>query len=244
MTFLKLLHTFFSIVVIRRKSTQYLQSVELYDVKLSHTLTHSIFLRPSDYFIFYEIFFLDIYRPLINQTASKGSILDLGGHVGLATLFIRAYKSNPIHVYEPSSTNATLLEKNIAGLPNITLYKKAVSTENGSATIHIYDSIPSRNSLRPETGTLSTTPEIVPTQTVDTILNSIPDLAGVKFDIEGLEYDAFSASQKRYDIPYLIGEIKLSGEFSLEKFLALFPTHKSSVLPLGNHTFIIELEQN
>ena len=210
-------------------------------LKNIHRSTFRIFLRRCDYFILYEIFGLDIYRTFVEQIPSDGTILDLGGHIGLASLYIRAHCDNPIEVYEPSVHNSSLLQQNIRDLPLITLHRKAVSDHEGVMTLHIYPDTPSRNSLIPESGSRKTITQDTEVSSLDSILSSIQHCAGIKFDIEGEEYNIFRASRKAQEVPLLIGELKGTEAEVREQFVPLFPNHTATLVEVTSSITTITL---
>ena len=240
-TLYRLFILFFATVVVRTQNKNYLQSEKTYDINIARGKVHTITLRPADYFILFEIFGLKIYEEFVEKVSESGSIIDLGGHIGLASLFFRAHLNNPIHVFEPSPINLVLLRKNVAELSDITVHDKAVSDSRGPTILHIYETKPSRNSLKEETKGRPTTPVTVETVTLDDILEQENKVAGIKFDIEGMEYDVFKNSTKSSAVPYLLGEIKIDEKFSMDDFLKLFPNHKTQVTDISRNTYVVSL---
>ena len=142
-SFLTLLRIFIFIVLFKSKTVKinHYYSIE---IKTISEQKQRIYIRSIDYFILYEIFGLEVYKPFIEKISSDGSILDLGGHIGLATIYFRTYLKNPIVVFEPSVANLYLLKKNVANLNNILIETLAVSNFEGETIFHIYPDSPSR----------------------------------------------------------------------------------------------------
>ncbi len=104
-------------------------------VKHLHINTHigpfCIQLRLQDLSILYEIFFLKTYT-IPKEEVSSGDVLDLGAHIGLASIFFwdGYFPNSHFYCIEPSEENVKLLEYNTRIL-NRTIIIKAVSNYDG-----------------------------------------------------------------------------------------------------------------
>lgn len=124
---------------------------------------------------------------LFKKTIKPGMIVvDIGAHIGYFTrLFSRlAGPSGRVVAFEPDPQNFALLQKNTAGLPNVTLVNAAVSDKKGS--IDFYQ-------IEDSTGCHTTVPTDAPAKKFSVDAVAFDDLAQnffpniVKMDIEGGE---------------------------------------------------------
>ena len=106
-------------------------------VKNLHIITRQgkteIKIRLQDIAIFYEIFFSKIYS-LSKKNIPKGVVLDIGAHIGLASLFFwdRYFPNSKFYCIEPSLENAALLEFNTRMIDR-KIVRKGISNHNGFA---------------------------------------------------------------------------------------------------------------
>lgn len=98
-------------------------------------LRRHVFIRPADIFLVREVL---AERPYIYPSMKDNPprlILDLGAHIGLATLCFKAeFPDAEIHCYEPDPENFELLRLNTEGLYQVFLHQEAVSSERGEST--------------------------------------------------------------------------------------------------------------
>jgi FkbM family methyltransferase len=171
----------------------------------------------SDSFVIEEIWKdLDSYK--INDK-KKDVVLDIGGNIGLFSLFIANQNTNAkIVAYEPEDENYEIFSKNITkNKLNIDLVKKAVSDVNGV----IY--------LDANHG-LTTTNKAAGSQSVQCInindlikehdLNHIDIL---KMDVEGAEYEIFSVIEDEIlkSIDYITMELHYETPELLDSLLSI-----------------------
>jgi FkbM family methyltransferase len=153
-----------------------------------------------------EVFLEEAYRlPKLVERYGVTRIIDAGANAGyVSAYYAMTYPDAVIHAYEPSSTVSSLLEKNIASLANVAMYREAVSAADGEIEFHqdskknIASSVFDR-----KTGAQSVS---VPCVSLDTAITRIGGEVIVKMDIEGAEFDAIDACTKRDSILYLTGE--------------------------------------
>jgi FkbM family methyltransferase len=118
-------------------------------------------------------------------------ILDVGAHIGLATLFFRAkYPDSWIVSIEAHPTTARRLRQNVRGLGNVCVLERALAGETGIAELYPADATVSSSLLprgrgRPVTVKTSTLPALLAELDVDRV-----DL--LKLDIEGAEWSALA----------------------------------------------------
>lgn len=182
---------------------------ERYDdeVKLNLRIRDQVFpfyMRISDIFIIGEILHEKQYR-LETDLPDAPVVVDLGANIGISALWFLALRPNArIHAFEPAADNLAFLEKNFAGLENITLQKMAVGDVTGSATLH-HGEFGGMHSLlidgEGETVPLVSLADYMAQQNIDKI-----DL--LKLDIEGSELDAMKGLGPRIkDVRAIIGEV-------------------------------------
>ncbi len=169
------------------------------DIELG-TMKRRVFLRTQDIFIVREIFGENPYILPEMRVNPPRCILDLGAHIGLATLqFKAAFPDAEIHCYEPDPENFNILQLNTEGLLGIILYQKAVGSQRGKATFYVRHDRHAGSSLYEGGAENSSRTELIECETepLDDCLNqtSMPvDI--VKFDIEGAEFETFSRSRQ------------------------------------------------
>ncbi len=67
-------------------------------------------------------------------------IVDIGAHVGLATVFFHClFPQARITAYEPFSQNFTLLEQNTQGLPNVEILQRGLGARNEQVPLFLSD---------------------------------------------------------------------------------------------------------
>ena len=146
----------------------------------------------ADYHMFHRIFLADEYRLTSLARRSLGTVIDLGGNVGLfaaraATLARR------VVAYEPVAANFAQLLTNVARYPNVEAIPKAVGP---AGRIRIYHPrIPELSgvysSFRENGGHMSDRYDEVDAVPLGEILeqHAIDRCTLLKIDVEGQEYD-------------------------------------------------------
>lgn len=193
-------------------------------------LRQHLFIRPPDIFIVREVL---AERPYIHPSMKDNPprvILDLGAHIGLATLCFKAeFPDAEIHCYEPDPENFELLHLNTEGLHQVFLHQEAVGSERGEAVLYIPAGRHSASSLRRPLVVTHVHEVICKVKLLDDVLTEIGrpvDL--IKFDIEGVEHDVFRASRLIHRVSWIVGEIK-GNETYVQSFVSLFPRHYAEV---------------
>lgn len=159
-----------------------------------------LLLRPgtTDFFIFREIFLRDEYE-LMKLPEKLGTVIDLGGNVGLFTCALLPRAQRVITV-EPVAANFLQAARNITrnGGAMANLLRYAVTGHSGDEiTIHLSARNTGMNSVFAgwvEKGG-SDGQETVPTISLPDLLSRVEgDIDLLKCDIEGAEFDVFQAT--------------------------------------------------
>lgn len=166
-------------------------------------------------------------------------IVDIGSHIGGSVVFLKLkYPDARIRAYEPEPSNFALLLKNTKGLKGVECVNAAVSVQTGTATL----SSRSGSSISGSIKRFGSGVE-VKTVAIDEILDSYIDL--LKFDVEGAEYDIFSAATKLGMVKMLVGELHLdllSGK-TKEQFCSIFKEFTVSEHKLNDRRYIITAQR-
>lgn len=159
--------------------------------------------------VFREIIEEDQYRiPYMRPT---DSVVDIGAHIGCATLLCMMRGAGKVLAFEPDPDNFALLERNVAGQLGITAVHAAVWQE-GFVT---YSGYPGGNtacgSCMPDVTVGGKNDELpVPTVTLDHILAQMQPqrrLRLLKIDCEGGEFPILYTSKRLAQIDEIVGEI-------------------------------------
>lgn len=204
--------------------------VEVADIRLGG-LRRRLSYRLSDIFIIYEVLGQNPYVVHEIQQERPRCILDLGSHIGLATLQFKAsFPHAEIHCFEPDPENFRLLERNIDELRGVYLHSEAVGGESGTAPFYVNLHRHNGSSLLMSSKKgEEVAPVITRVRTLDEILAEAGQTVDVvKFDIEGMEYKTFQASRLVHRVRWVVGELKGTKE-DINRFLVLFPEHEGSV---------------
>ncbi len=163
-----------------------------------------VFLRDniSDLLEFNAIFGRNLYH--IDRKIKIDSILDLGSHIGLSSLFFSSeFPDARIECVEPVRENRVILKKNLSeNKVNAGVHDFAIGGRNGSGRIFL--SKPNAHSLHEESGK-SREIDIKKIDFFD------KDFDLIKFNIEGAEYDLFKTGKNKLtNAKCLIGQIHKS----------------------------------
>ncbi len=194
---------------------------------------HAVWLDAGeDYDVALEIFAKKMY--LIPRLPSSGVIVDLGAHIGLASLwFATRYPEAKIYAFEAEPRNFSVLVRNTASLRNIVPIHAALSGEPGAYTkFYSHTSRSVSHSLQPREGSSEVT---VPNLRFDDIfpLYGLTHIDLLKFDVEGAEYNILRDAKRLRDVSVAIGE--------LHKDLIGIPEGQFMLLFTG---FVVEFTSN
>lgn len=178
--------------------------------------------------IYTDIFTDKIYKLPVQINIKPKRIVDMGAHVGMATLwFAEEYPEAKIESYEPNPFNFQLLAQNTSDLKEkISIFPCAVNTSddqiylylgNGKRAGWTWGGSMIKNHWHKGQNKI---PLAVPTRRASDICTSKIDL--LKVDIEGLEYELFkSLGDKLYNINIIIFEFHGTSKLEIDSLKKL-----------------------
>ncbi len=204
------------------------QSVYQVQVQIG-SLRRTLSIRAADIFLVHEVLSQSPYvHPEMAQEPPR-CVVDLGAHIGLATLLFKAkFPDAEVHCYEPDPENFALLQTNTADLSNVFLHQEAVGVQQTEAILYIPKRRHSAASLRRPSGVDLMYEVLCRVKPLDDILAEAGRVDLVKFDIEGVEYDVFAVSRSVHQVRWIVGELKATPA-EIERFIALFPQHEGQI---------------
>ena len=204
---------------------------QIYNVQVKiGPLKQRLCIRPIDIFIIREVL---VASPYVHPSMKKSPprcIVDLGAHIGLASLSFKAvFPDAEIHCYEPDPENFKLLQRNMMSLPGVVLHQEAVGLRRTKSILYIPDNRHSASSLLRPLSAKQIHEVVCQVKPLDDILSEVGrqvDL--IKFDIEGIEYEVFASSRLVHAVKWIVGELK-GDQSEVERFVTLFPHHEAYV---------------
>jgi FkbM family methyltransferase len=188
--------------------------------------------RTQDIFILNEIAVGAPYCPNWLHRTPPNVIVDLGAHIGLATQQFKAhFPGASVHCYEPDHDNFRLLAANTNDLDRVAIHAEAVGVRSGDDMFYMQPLRRSASSLIPPEKMENVHSIRACVRSLDDILSDVGGADLIKFDIEGAEYEVFSAARHVSDVPVVVGEMR-GQKAQLERFFALFPRHEALVVSL------------
>lgn len=159
-----------------------------------------LFVRPDsfDFPIFGECWLRDVYR-LERLPRPIGTVVDLGGNVGLFTTRVARLGAERVIAVEPVAANRQLLERNVAACgvaARVKVVSEAISGRSGERlAMHISADNSGGHSLQKAAGTSAGAEEVTTISLADLFLREgIERCALLKCDVEGAEFDALLAA--------------------------------------------------
>lgn len=153
-----------------------------------------------------EIYSLCVYKPLVTalKKVKNPIVVDIGAHIGLASLYFTQIPNVKIHAIEPNPYNFHMLKENTKDFPQITAHNVAIGGIDAKRTLSgdkMAESfyMKGENNIKVQGITLKTFMNYV----------SIDHIDGVKIDCEGEEYAIFllpAFKEIAHKIDFIIGE--------------------------------------
>ena len=188
--------------------------------------------------------FINKINPKINLENS--SFVDIGGNIGLYSLYFKNKYNSKIYIFEPDKDNATLLRKTkkINKFSNFIIYQKALSNKKIKKNFLIDD-------ISGSTGTLSLDrnyPQIrmklnkkidVLCDRFDSFMGTIKKISWIKIDVEGHELQVVEGMTKliKRDQPNLIIENNNRNIRKISEILRPFNYKKKKIKTDANYIF-------
>jgi len=138
-----------------------------------------------------EIFNEEVYSVGSCRIELNDVVLDLGGNIGLFSLYAVEKGASEVHSFEPVTEVYNYLEKNTQEFKNIKTYKKAVGSITGKKDIKIFDGDSTSNSL--VYNKKYNRVEDIEVININELLKELGHIDFMKMDIEGSEYEVFGA---------------------------------------------------
>ncbi|MEM2046085.1 MAG: FkbM family methyltransferase [Candidatus Bathyarchaeia archaeon] len=200
-------------------------------------LVFPLFIREEDIDILYSIFYRKDYLFQEMAVARPSVIIDLGAHIGLASIFFNTLFPNArIYCFEPDPLNFQLLEKNTSFFDNLALYQVAIGGSTGETILYSDSERHALSTIRTKYDRKASQIQ-VKIRTLDEVLAEIGNVDLLKFDVEGSEYEIFANSQLVKRVLQLVGEVH-GKSVNVGDFLALFPTKCHHVRSFGTEHIV------
>lgn len=169
-------------------------------MQLRRPFRGSLLLREgdSDASTFNEVFLDEVYKTVINRVPRCPTVIDLGAHIGLASLFFAThYPESRLVSVEPDASNYRILVRNLEGLVRMarcrTLQMAAWSSER--TLVEVPHNSPTRYDafrIREPAAEGETSAEILGSTIQKIIeLSGFENVSLLKVDIEGAETELF-----------------------------------------------------
>ncbi|MGE0207443.1 MAG: FkbM family methyltransferase [Candidatus Babeliales bacterium] len=182
-------------------------------------------------------------RPLLkNYVPENAIIVEAGAHKGRDTLKLHAlFPHAHIYAFEPVPYLYEQLQKAVAGIPSITIFNSALSSETGTTTMHVSPELGAVSSLLEPTTLKQEKPTItfqeitVPTITLDdwACNNKLEKIDFLWLDLQGQELTVLKAAPEILKTVHTIyTEATLEARY---KNQTLYPELKSFLEHNGFH---------
>ncbi|MDA7941020.1 MAG: FkbM family methyltransferase [Nitrosopumilus sp.] len=142
----------------------------------------------NDIQVFATVWLLDDYGR-DGFVPDGGTVVDVGAHIGMYSLYAAAVSDARILCYEPVAANHALLEENIRlNSVDARAFRRAVCGEEGPGRIFLSPDVPEGHSIHVRSGPGE---EEILCTTIDRIIeeNGLREVSVLKLDCEGSEYD-------------------------------------------------------
>ena len=168
-----------------------------FTINLKNNLKCKIRIKSTDLQAFANVWLNKEYEDIGFFIESDESVIDIGAHVGLFTIYASQFcKNGRIFCFEPIKENFELLKENVSinNLSNIKLYNNAITDKNDKIKIYLNDDY-SANSIYGDGENY----EEVNTLSLSKILDeNINEKICLKLDCEGAEYKIINNTPDKY----------------------------------------------
>jgi len=183
----------------------------------------------SDAFIFSEVFGQKCYE--IELPFTPNTILDLGGNIGLSSIFFsQKYPNSSIATVEPMENNLKVLHENVSqNNANINILPVAVATEDGEVNICITDLDYDHHILTNDQNIDEENTASVKAQSIKTVMHELGwgRINLLKMDIEG--YEKVLLKEKANWLEYVDALcIEIHDDYTEKDLLELAPIYEFS----------------
>jgi FkbM family methyltransferase len=198
-----------------------------------------LWLRAEDIFPLADVLEGDGYLSDALRSTPPRRILDLGAHIGLASLrFADVFPAAQIHAFEPDVDNLALLRMNLHGVAGAVVHEAAVGGESGEGVLYVRAGRHTSGSLEPRTaGARGVQCRVI---SLDAAIEAAGGADLIKFDVEGAELPMFAASRLARDVPFIVGEIKGTPS-EVKAVAATLPEHQLTTEEPAAGMFIVRL---
>lgn len=177
----------------------------------------------SDLAMAWEVFMDNVYD--VFQISKDDIVVDIGGHIGSFTVKAAAQcPAGHVYTFEPFPPTFSILDENVKGINNVTIFNKAVSDHTGKERLYLSKKNPAENSLL-RTTDIHTTVELVSLDDIFSDLG-IDHIDLLKLDCEGAEYKIIANAKTKLDhIKKIVMEVhepkyfNIPSEFTINKLI-------------------------
>lgn len=174
----------------------------------------------TDEVVIKEMFDENVYQVSARDVAD-GIVIDIGGNVGMFSVYASILGAKKIVAFEPEEDNQDMFSENVRlnNLANVELYPFAVSGQK--TEFEIYKSQAASKKVE-YAGEIDCPKQKVEAVGINDILNRYNEIAVLKIDCEGEEYNIFKAinSDNIKKIVYITGEFHKTSQEEYGEFMA------------------------
>jgi FkbM family methyltransferase len=190
----------------------------------------------TDRIVIREIFEENVYQ-VGNDDVLDGTVVDIGGNVGVFSIYAAALGAKRVLAFEPEDDNAEIFRMNLEAneTDNVELNHVAVAGEDKEFEIYKAQGATKRIEFAKN---LKVPTQKVKAVSINKIMDELDEVAVLKIDCEGGEYDIFEGItiENLKKIRYITGEFHKASAAAYGKLLAkLSFTHNIHVF--GAHDY-------
>lgn len=195
----------------------------------------------SDLSIIEEMFVMEEYKI---ENIKPSVIFDIGSNVGLSAIYFSLkYPDSRIYAFEPNKKTFLKMKRNVSSFNNIEIFNWAIADHDGQVEFFENERSMSSSIIKRSEKQEAV---LVNCYKLDSILEklNIEKIDLLKFDVEGFEYNVFSAFTKQNKVDYFIGEIHLDlMKENLNQFTDLFVNYKIDLHKNSEKRFVLRAKK-